>query len=762
MNFQNICINCMHELNNGQNAGTAICPHCGFDASTYQMAPYVLPPFTVLNGKYLIGKVLGAGGFGITYIAMDMALERVVAIKEYFVQGSMYRSNTQTIDVTIATGSVSQEKIYSINKEKFEAEAKILARLEHLPGIVRVYDYFNENGTSYMALEYLDGMTLQKYVKQNGGKLQVQEVLEKLEPTIKSLELLHQNKILHRDISPDNIMVLKDGSLKLFDFGGVKRDDGREASICLLAKSGYSPIEQMQTSGKQGPWTDVYAMAATLYYCICGCVPVESITRIEKQDNLKKPKELGIELPAKLEAVLMKGMAVKAQDRYQTMAEFWTALEKNSSIQKKNSKKGAAVAAALIVMGVAAAGIIGHEIWKKNQVETVDESTTETTAETTAETTIDTMADTDIQAETQEMQTSDYVVDEQETWTAEASEYETGSVEECETGVSEGVAEVWVEPTVTVATTEVDVQDGVYAIASAMNTTKLLHVSGNSWDDYAVMELWDDNSESIASELFYIEKQENGSYKITSYNSGKVLDAGSEEDKMGTQVIQMPYVGSESQQWYFEVTESGNYYIRNAAGTYLDCEGANADSGTHILNFSKNDGLNQQWKLYYNGCVDVNGMIRPGYYTINSAISASRVLAAENKESGTPVALYTAEDLESQMVYIEQQEEDWYKISFVNSEVCLDVQGASAEPGAVLEVWNFEWSDAQKWYFEPAENGAFYLKSYLGTYVDLYNWETTDGTPISMYEFTGEQNQQWWLMPHNMWVFYENTSEHNT
>ena len=352
----------MHEKYNDQtvalNGGT-ICPHCGFDERNYQIAPYVLPPFTVLNVKYFIGKMLGAGGFGITYIAMDMALERIVAIKEYFVQGSMYRSNTQSINVTVSNNSLSQEKIYSINREKFEAEAKTLAKLEHLPGIVRVYDYFNENGTSYMALEFLSGVTLQKYVKQKGGRLQIEEVLEKLEPVMRSLELLHENKILHRDISPDNIMVSEEGKLTLFDFGGAKLDNGGNASICMLAKSGYSPIEQMQTAGNQGPWTDVYAMAATIYYCLSGVTPIDAIQRVSDPKALKAPKDLGISIPSKIEAALMKGMQVQMSDRYKTMQEFYTALRYVP--KQKKSAKGlivAGVAVLLIGGGVVASQIL--------------------------------------------------------------------------------------------------------------------------------------------------------------------------------------------------------------------------------------------------------------------------------------------------------------------------------------------------------------------------------------------------------------------
>ena len=254
MDFSRLCINCMKEKEPEQN----ICPHCHFDQSTYVMPPYVLTPYTVLNGRYLVGKVLGKGGFGITYIAMDMMLERVVAIKEFFVQGYMYRDNSTSTSISVSTSAGdSQEQYYRLNREKFEREAKIIAHLDDLTGIVKVYDFFYENDTVYMVLEYLDGINLKEYVKAQGGKLNVNEVTSKLNSVMSSLQNLHEHGILHRDISPDNIMVLGDGSLKLLDFGGAKIQANTGLSNMVIAKKGYTPIEQYHTDGNQGVWTDV-------------------------------------------------------------------------------------------------------------------------------------------------------------------------------------------------------------------------------------------------------------------------------------------------------------------------------------------------------------------------------------------------------------------------------------------------------------------------------------------------------------------------
>ena len=233
MDFSRLCINCMKEKEPEQN----ICPHCHFDQSTYVMPPYVLTPYTVLNGRYLVGKVLGKGGFGITYIAMDMMLERVVAIKEFFVQGYMYRDNSTSTSISVSTSAGdSQEQYYRLNREKFEREAKIIAHLDDLTGIVKVYDFFYENDTVYMVLEYLDGINLKEYVKAQGGKLNVNEVTSKLNSVMSSLQNLHEHGILHRDISPDNIMVLGDGSLKLLDFGGAKIQANTGLSNMVIAR----------------------------------------------------------------------------------------------------------------------------------------------------------------------------------------------------------------------------------------------------------------------------------------------------------------------------------------------------------------------------------------------------------------------------------------------------------------------------------------------------------------------------------------------
>ncbi|MDO5346301.1 MAG: serine/threonine-protein kinase, partial [Lachnospiraceae bacterium] len=329
MDYKNICINCMHEKKDGQN----VCSHCGFDMRTYVIPSYVLPPFTILNGKYLVGKVQGIGGFGITYLAMDLMLEHPVAIKEYYVQSSMYRNISESSHITLSCASFPQEKIYKINREKFEKEAKTLASLSDLPGIVRVTDFFLEFNTAYIVMEYLSGRTLKQYVM-GRQRLSLKETREMLNPIMTSLQYVHDRNILHRDISPDNMKVLDSGlargQVKLYDFGGARQErapgEGSKSAV-ILKKDGYTPIEQIAGTQNQGPWTDVYAMAATIYYCICGKPPASSNARVAESDSFQTPGQLGVPIDKKVEAVLLKALAVQPQDRYQSMKEFQAALE---------------------------------------------------------------------------------------------------------------------------------------------------------------------------------------------------------------------------------------------------------------------------------------------------------------------------------------------------------------------------------------------------------------------------------------------------
>ena len=317
MEPERLCPNCMNEIKEGSET----CPSCGYDLQAQQEAnPHALKPYTILQGKYLVGNVIGEGGFGITYIGFDLNLEVKIAIKEFYPNGFVTRESNVTSMVTnYTTGDKSQ---YDKWKESFVREARSLAKFSDLPGIVHVRDFFQENNTAYIVMEFVEGETLKSHLKACGGKISVDETLTMMRPVIQSLAKVHEAGIVHRDISPDNIMIQKGGTVKLIDFGAA-RDFGSEGekSLSVLLKPGYAPEEQYRSKGNQGPWTDVYAMCATIYRCITGTKPAESMERM-REDTLKKPSGMGIAIDADTENALMSGMAVYAEQRIKTMDEL--------------------------------------------------------------------------------------------------------------------------------------------------------------------------------------------------------------------------------------------------------------------------------------------------------------------------------------------------------------------------------------------------------------------------------------------------------
>ena len=318
MDINNLCPHCMREGNNSQ-----ICPHCGKNIQQIAELQHQLRPFSILQGKYLIGDVLGEGGFGITYIGMDINLEIRVAIKEFYPNGFVTRESATTTMVT----SYSNQNADIVNKwrNNFLAEAKALARCAHLPGVVGVKDFFQENNTVYIVQEYLEGQTLKEYLKSRGGKIPSDELIPAMKPIITALSEVHAQGLIHRDISPDNIMLLKDGNMKVLDFGAARSfGEDNEKSKSVLLKPGYAPEEQYRTRGNQGPWSDVYALCATIYKCITGVTPIESMERL-RNDELQMPSEMGIAISREQEAALKKGMAVVAENRIQSMNELYSA-----------------------------------------------------------------------------------------------------------------------------------------------------------------------------------------------------------------------------------------------------------------------------------------------------------------------------------------------------------------------------------------------------------------------------------------------------
>ena len=327
MELEKLCLGCMKEKDDAN----AVCKHCGFDRNNYQINQHWLPLNTILNGKYMVGKVLGEGGFGITYIAIDLNLNMPVAIKEYYPNGFVSR------DTTVLNNNVTKyqgEKLEFFEKglDRFLAEARSVAQFFQTSGIAKVIDFFKENDTAYIVMEYVDGITLKQYLKDKGGKLDTDTVLALMKPVISSLEEVHKAGLIHRDISPDNIMINTKGELKLLDFGAARKyEDSENKSLSIMLKPGYAPEEQYRTRGTQGPFTDVYALCATMYKMMTGKTPPESLER-RAEDTIVWPSAIGINISEKVETVLKKGMEILAKDRIQNMTELFGYLYKGEGI----------------------------------------------------------------------------------------------------------------------------------------------------------------------------------------------------------------------------------------------------------------------------------------------------------------------------------------------------------------------------------------------------------------------------------------------
>ena len=324
-----ICCNCFREK-----AEEGACPHCGYDpAESEKKYPLALKPGSILNGRYITGRVLGQGGFGITYIAQDDKTKDRVAIKEYLPSEFVGRESGSN---RVQVYSDDRREFFVFGRQKFLEEAKTLAEFIGDEHIVRIYSYFEENGTAYFTMEYVEGEPLDKYMKGHGGRLSVEEANKLLLPLMEALAKVHAKGIVHRDIAPDNIIVQPNGQAKLIDFGAARYSTGEKSkSLDVVIKHGFAPGEQYMRRGRQGPFTDVYAMGATYYYAVTGTVPPDAVERSVDGKDLILPRTLGAKLIDSEQDVLLKALNVTAAERYQTMGEFREALEEASGQEKK-------------------------------------------------------------------------------------------------------------------------------------------------------------------------------------------------------------------------------------------------------------------------------------------------------------------------------------------------------------------------------------------------------------------------------------------
>lgn len=267
MEDKKYCMNCMQPL-----SWDGTCPHCGLAAEKISDAPHHIPHGSKLfHGKYLVGRVLGEGGFGITYIGLDLTLLIAVAIKEYFPNGLVWRKCDKTRSSYQVTPYTPESKVlFERGKDDFLKEARVLSQFGTQEGIVHTRSFFEENDSVYLVMDYVRGGSIKDYVKRN-GPFSPQNCWNILHNPIRALLDLHQRGLVHQDVSPDNVIINAEGNGVLIDFGAVRHanaiDDKTRTSIY---KQGFSAYEQLEKRGKRGPWTDVYSLCATIYYMLTG------------------------------------------------------------------------------------------------------------------------------------------------------------------------------------------------------------------------------------------------------------------------------------------------------------------------------------------------------------------------------------------------------------------------------------------------------------------------------------------------------------
>lgn len=354
------CNNCFVEYEEEYD----VCPHCGYVEGSPARELYHLYPGMVLNERYIVGQVLGFGGFGIIYKVWDTKLENIIAIKEYYPNGMVNRI-PGTKEVRLV--AKSKKHIFEHDLTRFLSEARSMARFSDHKHILNVYDYFEENATAYIVMEFLDGITLHKYL--SSDDVDAATAVEITESICNALKDVHAAGIIHRDVSPDNIFLCTNGNVKLIDFGAA-RFSKEEEDRDIILKPGFAPPEQYVMGGEQGPWTDIYGLGATFYYMLVGLKPEEASNR-KVSDSLAPPHTLHPNIPEYLSNIVMRAIAIEPALRFQTIVEFEKALQQEKRVlapaQEKKQRKVKRLVGILAVALVAVLASIGFFVpWYSN------------------------------------------------------------------------------------------------------------------------------------------------------------------------------------------------------------------------------------------------------------------------------------------------------------------------------------------------------------------------------------------------------------
>lgn len=360
------CLNCFNlfDIVYSDKEEREVCPYCGYCEGTPPKELYHLYPGVGLyNNRYVIGTCIGFGGFGITYKAWDNVLETVVAVKEYYPTGLVQRVPGKP-QVIIYTGESKEE--YMQGLERFLDEAKNMAKFVDNPNIVHVDAFFEENNTAYLVMEYLPGMTLKSYLKSKGGRIGCEEVIPIADAVITALKEIHAGGIIHRDISPDNIMLCNDGRIKLLDFGAARFSDAdQERTRSIILKPGFAPPEQYQAKSKQGPWTDIYALCATVYRAITGVLPDESVNRVI-EDTVQSPIQIYSDIPERISNTVMKGMSIYPEIRFSNVDELKKALDGEKKVMEPKKELRVRRMKRTITVGIALLIVVSMSLYVYN------------------------------------------------------------------------------------------------------------------------------------------------------------------------------------------------------------------------------------------------------------------------------------------------------------------------------------------------------------------------------------------------------------
>ena len=329
---ERLCMGCMKKYSDAYNA----CPYCGFPADAGPQEPYHLTPGTIIGGKYIVGRAVGYGGFSVTYIGYDYSIEKRVAIKEYLPSEFATRS-PGTSTVSIFSGDKAEQFHGGI--EKFVDEAKRLARFRGTPGVTEVYDVVIENNTAYIVMEFLEGETLKRYLERE-GRIAPERAVSMMLPIIRTLDQVHAQGLLHRDISPDNIFLTNSGEVKLIDFGAARQatSTSHSKSLSVIVTPGYAPPEQYRSRGEQGSWTDVYGCGAVLYKMITGITPEDSMDRSTK-DNLEDVSRFSLDIPENIENAIMNALNLEIEERTPDMQTLFYELTTQDEVARIKVKK---------------------------------------------------------------------------------------------------------------------------------------------------------------------------------------------------------------------------------------------------------------------------------------------------------------------------------------------------------------------------------------------------------------------------------------